>query len=57
MNFKLLLELGGGGLAGIRAAGSARGIAAVASVAAVGSVAYVRSFPAQIPPKDPATQK
>jgi len=57
MNFKLLLGLGAGGLGGLRAAGSARNLAAVASVATISSVAYVRSFPAQVPAKDPSDQQ
>eukprot|EP00878_Enallax_costatus_P032553 GHUV01035784.1.p1 GENE.GHUV01035784.1~~GHUV01035784.1.p1 ORF type:complete len:334 (+),score=111.85 GHUV01035784.1:363-1364(+) len=47
----------GGGLGGLRVAGTVRNVGAVAAVAAVGSVAYVKSWPQAIPSKDPAQQK
>lgn len=49
--------LGAGLGAGLRIAGPARSALAVGAVAAVSSVAYVRSWPKQTLPKDPADSK
>ncbi len=47
------LAITSGTLRALAASPHVRGAAAFGSLAAVGSVAYVRSYPKQLPPKDP----